>query len=148
MHLPLVCVPLLLLVGCDWVSPSDGETVDADFPDPSRWRLVQLAGAAVPDAAPASLAFEDGAVSGVAACNRYGGDYAAGTGGALAVGPLYGTEIYCGDELYAFEGDYLRALEAATEWDVDGERLRLVAGDSELVFVRVYEVEPSGGTGG
>ena len=68
--------------------------------------------------------------------------------GGLIVGPLYGTGLYCGNDPCAFKVDYLRALDAAAGWDVDGERLRPVAGDSELVFVRVYKVEPGGGDGG
>jgi heat shock protein HslJ len=103
----------------------------------STWRLVEIAGQAVPGNVLATLAFsEPGRIAGTAGCNGYTGA-ARLEGGRFAVGPLATTRRACEAPAMAFEQRYLAALATAQALRRDGERLTVeVAGGAPLLYIR------------
>jgi hypothetical protein len=81
--------------------------------------------------------FANGQVSGSAGCNTYQGTYrstrAAGRN-TIEFGPLATTRMMCDKPLMDQEGLYLAALEAATEYTVEGFALTISYPGGELVF--------------
>jgi hypothetical protein len=81
--------------------------------------------------------FADGQVSGSAGCNTYQGTYrstrAAGRN-TIEIGPLATTRMMCDEPLMDQESLYLAALEAATEYTIEGFALTIEYPGGELVF--------------
>ena len=81
--------------------------------------------------------FANGQVSGSAGCNTYQGQYrstrAAGKN-TIEIGPLASTMMMCAEQLMDQEGLYLAALEAATEYRVEGFALTITYPGGELLF--------------
>jgi hypothetical protein len=81
--------------------------------------------------------FADGQVSGSAGCNTYRGTYrstrAAGRN-TIEIGPLATTRSMCDEPLMEQESLYLAALEAATEYTIEGFALTIEYPGGELVF--------------
>lgn len=95
-----------------------------------------------PDGAVVTLAFEDGQVSGTAACNGYFGAYEASEDGSIAIESLGQTEMACDPpSLMALESAYLGALASATAFGLDGG-LELTGGDVTLRFDEEVPPEP------
>jgi heat shock protein HslJ len=75
--------------------------------------------------APISLTFgEDGTVFGNASCNNFNGGYTI-EGDTIAIGPLATTRMMCAEEVMAQEAAFLAALENATTFSQEGDRLSL-----------------------
>jgi len=81
--------------------------------------------------------FADGQVSGSAGCNTYQGTYrstrAAGRN-TIEIGPLATTRMMCDEPLMEQEELYLTALEAATEYSVEGFALSIEFPGGTLLF--------------
>jgi hypothetical protein len=81
--------------------------------------------------------FANGQVSGSAGCNTYQGTYrstrAAGTN-TIEFGPLATTRMMCDEPLMDQEQLYLAALEAATEYTIEGFALTITYPGGELLF--------------
>lgn len=97
------------------------------------WYLSGLEGPPVsvpPDRGRPSLAFDPEAkrVSGLAAVNRFSGNYTL-EGGALKFGPLMATKMAGPPELNELETRFLKALEKITAWRLAGGQLELLAGE-------------------
>ena len=117
---------------------------DAPVPSPSdlsgtAWRLVDLAGAAVPDGMEATLEFpEAGRVAGRAFCNRFFGSVTI-SGSSISFGQLGATRMACADAVNEQQANYLTALQAAERFGREGDALLVyVRGDDRpLRFVRI-----------
>jgi hypothetical protein len=81
--------------------------------------------------------FANGQVSGSAGCNTYQGTYrstrAAGRN-TIEFGPLATTRMMCDEPLMDQEGLYLAALEAATEYTIEGFALSIEYPGGDLLF--------------
>jgi heat shock protein HslJ len=81
--------------------------------------------------------FADGQVTGSAGCNTYNGTYrstrAAGRN-TIEFGPLATTRMMCDEALMDQEGLYLTALEAATEYTIEGFALSIEYPGGELLY--------------
>lgn len=80
----------------------------------------------------------DGKILGVAGCNHYTANYEA-SGMSLRIGPPSSTRKICADQLGLMEQEaqFLRALEAATTYRVDGNKLELRKSDGEIAIVGI-----------
>jgi heat shock protein HslJ len=67
---------------------------------------------------------DDGTVSGNAGCNSFNGTYEV-LGDTMTIGPLATTRMACEPELSEQEANYLAALENATRFTLDRDRLEL-----------------------
>lgn len=91
----------------------------------TEWRLVSLGGAAVLDAAPATLSFpEAGRVAGQGSCNRFFGSYTL-VDDRIAFGQMGMTRMACAGPVGEQESRYMAALQKAQRVQVDGARLSL-----------------------
>ncbi|HSR31054.1 MAG TPA: Gmad2 immunoglobulin-like domain-containing protein [Anaerolineae bacterium] len=81
--------------------------------------------------------FANGQVSGSAGCNNYQGEYrstrAVGRN-TIEIGPLATTRMMCDEPLMDQEGIYLAALEAATEYTIEGFALTITYPGGEMLF--------------
>ena len=96
-----------------------------------------LAGAGTPDRVEATLEFPDaGRVAGLASCNRFFG-YFETSGASLAVARLGATKKLCPSALMDQETKYLRALEGAERFTIEGAALTVYSQglDKPLRFV-------------
>lgn len=104
----------------------------------SAWRLEDLAGAGVIDRAEATLEFpEAGRVSGQATCNRFFGFFET-SGESLSIARVGATKKACPPAMMDQETKYLRALEGAERFRIEGTTLLLYSKglDRPLRFVR------------
>ncbi|NWG15022.1 MAG: META domain-containing protein [Chloroflexi bacterium] len=97
----------------------------------TSWQLVSGGGATI------TLEFgEDGRAGGSSGCNTYGANYTADAG-SISFSAAVSTLMACAEDAMAQERDYLAALEAATAYKRDGDRLTITYGDGQqLVFAR------------
>ncbi len=102
----------------------------------TEWQLIQLGGQKVQPVVgrfTLTLLAEGGRVSGVGACNRLTGSFTTDDKRALKIGPLGSTRMACPD--LELEQHYLRALESATHYDMDGPMLILLSnGEVSAIF--------------
>jgi heat shock protein HslJ len=81
--------------------------------------------------------FAEGQVAGSAGCNTYTGPYtstrAAGKN-TIRIGPLTSTMMACDEPVMDQEGLYLAALEAATEYTIEGFSLSITYPGGTLLF--------------
>ncbi len=102
----------------------------------TEWELVQLRGEkVVPDEGKFTLIFmrEDNRIAGKGACNRIMGSYSLGENRAVKIGPLASTMMACPG--LDREHVYMRALESATHYEMDGPMLMLLHnGELQAVF--------------
>lgn len=108
------------------------------------WKLVKLGDQPVtlaPGARQSSftLLAEQRRVQGDTGCNRMMGSYTL-QGDALRFGPLATTRMACPDSVGQNEAAFLKALEAAGKWHIDGETLELRDGQGArlAVFESLY----------
>jgi putative lipoprotein len=91
----------------------------------SSWLLEDLAGAGVVDRVQATLDFtEPGRVVGNASCNRYFGTVEI-TGATIRIGSLGATKMACADAINKQEMQYLKALENAERFTLEGTILQV-----------------------
>ena len=126
--LVLLAGVVLALAAC---SP-DTQTIDGS------WVLVSgsSAGEEVPILAdhPITLAIDSDHISGIAACNTYGGEMNASSG-SMQVSELFQTEMGCiPQEVMDAESIYLGALGMVDVYALDDERLVFTGPDTELIF--------------
>jgi putative lipoprotein len=103
----------------------------------TTWRLEDLAGAGVIDRTLATLEFpEAGSVVGQGTCNRFFGQFEA-SGSALKITRLGATKKMCPPAVMDQETKYLRALEGAQRFEIEGRTLRVYSTglDRPLRFV-------------
>ena len=137
---------LLVLAGCS-ASALRGSDMTPEGP---TWRLVAFGDGTAP-AGEITVSFADGGLSGSAGCNRYFGGYVR-DGAELATSDIGSTRRMCEPPLMEQERRFLDAMQEATRWAEQGDRLALsdVAGDVLLQFERAgasgdASDEPSGG---
>jgi heat shock protein HslJ len=95
----------------------------------TTWSADSVADTTIPDGVAAQLAFvDDASVSVVTGCNSFFGPYEV-DGDAITIGPLGGTLMACPEPLMSFEAAYTSALQAATEYGIDGDELTLRGAD-------------------
>ena len=77
---------------------------------------------------------EDNQVTGSAGCNSYFGDYEIDDG--LSVGMLGNTEMWCGEPEGRMDQEtaYLKILQAAESYEVEGATLTIDCGDDVLIY--------------
>lgn len=108
----------------------------------TTWVLTAYAGAegtktVLPDTkVTVSFDSETGEMSGNAGCNHYGGGYEADGSKITVTGPVFSTEMWCGDEKGAQEKDFLEAIQTAETWLINGDKLAIRGGGWTLNFVR------------
>jgi len=76
----------------------------------------------------------DGSVRGSAGCNSYGGGYDIDQDKLTLPGPLVSTEIACPEPIMNQEMEYLKALQAAESYKIEGNQLQIISGDKVLNF--------------
>jgi len=125
------------------VEPSGG-TGDADSLADRHWSLEVFGGPGAGDPpveeTEITLSFtRDGQANGTGGCNRYFGSFESGEDGALSFGPLGATRMACPTEIMDQETAFFRALEGASRYVIDGDRLTLFSGDGTgvLTFVEL-----------
>ncbi len=116
------------------------EASDAALPGElvGAWRLVTVDGGPVPEVGkqPTMEISEDGTVSGVGGVNRFNTRIEV-VDGRLSFGPTAATKMAGPPEAMDLESVYFTRLGAVSTYEIDGETLRLWAGDNEaLVFER------------
>jgi len=129
----LVVVALLVLsAGC-------GASTEQPSLDGTSWKLTSWA---EPDPIPASATitaeFEDSRVTGSAGVNRYNAAATSSTDGSLSIGQAASTMMAGPEDAMAAEAAYLKRLQAATSYEVDGDTLVIndADGQSSLTFTR------------
>ena len=68
--------------------------------------------------------FSNGRVTGTGGCNRFNGGYKT-TGSQLSIGALASTFKACEEAVMTQEGRYLKALQAASRFQVSGDNLEI-----------------------
>jgi putative lipoprotein len=93
----------------------------------TRWILVALDGEAIPDGVDATLIFgaEDGSVGGNGGCNSFGGSIAYQEDGTIDISQIMSTMMACEDAKMSTERGLFNALEAASDYTIEGETLTL-----------------------
>jgi heat shock protein HslJ len=103
----------------------------------TAWTLASYGdegnGTAVINGTTVTLAFDaEGKATGSAGCNSYFGGYTAADG-EFEIGPLGSTMMNCEEPIMQQEFAFLRVLEAATTYAVDGDRLEIAAPDGQVL---------------
>lgn len=118
-------------------APSSAPTATALFGVWAWERTVDADGEVVTPDKPETFALtfnDDGQVFGSTDCNGFGGRYEADQGGALTVGPLASTLMYCEGSQ---EGVFNAAFGSASGYSVEGDHLIItLEGGGEMHFDR------------
>jgi heat shock protein HslJ len=77
---------------------------------------------------------QSGQASGSSGCNRYNGSYSV-EGDSISLGPLMSTLMACDEDLMDQEQAFMRALESASTYSIEGETLELTSEDGEVLAV-------------
>jgi heat shock protein HslJ len=138
----------VVVSGCAFPVPTAALGVAAELVG-TYWTLVSLAGAPLIEDTAIGLYFEEVFLGGRMTCNGYGGTPDTGKYSATADGrftppyPMAVTVQLCTEPegLMDQEAAYIEALQRATAYHVDGDRLELrnAEGETILVFNRVDE---------
>ena len=100
------------------------------------WTVREIDGAAVPRAAPPTLAFDaKGRVSGRAPCNGFGGSYTL-RGDELTFGELALTRMACAPDVMERERGFLALLGAVRRFERTGDSLVLRTEDGRTITAR------------
>lgn len=133
--LTAVLISLLALgVGC-----SNGAAGEQPPLDGTRWTLSDWA---EPDQIPTSVSitaeFSEGRVAGTSGVNRYSASVTSGADGSFAVDAPISTKMAGPADAMAAESSYLRRLQAATSYQIDGDTLVITDADGQpsLTFTR------------
>ena len=128
----LICV-LVLGAGCGGSDPEQPAL------DGSSWTLSSWAEpASIPGSVTVTAEFADGRVAGTSGVNRYTADVTSGTDGAFAVEAPISTKMAGPQEAMAAESAYLKRLQGATSYEVNGDTLVINDADGQpsLTFTR------------
>jgi heat shock protein HslJ len=97
------------------------------------WRVMEIAGQAVPAEAQVTMSFREGRIAGRSACNRYTSGATIGDG-TIAVGAVAGTRMACPPLLMEIETRFLAVLQQAERWTLDRSgRLTVTAKDGRTI---------------
>jgi len=133
--LTAVLISLLVLgAGC-----SAGPSGEEPALDGTSWKLTSWAEPdPLPDSASITAEFADGRVAGTSGVNRYSASVTSGTDGSFAIDAPISTKMAGPEDAMAAESAYLRRLQAATSYRVDGDTLVIddADGQSSLTFAR------------
>lgn len=100
----------------------------------TRWSLAELGNTADLAGIVPTIEFgADGAVSGFAGCNTFGGTYAT-DGDKLTMGPLASTKIGCERPASAVEAEVLSGLSGVTTWSIGADGRLVLGGPMPLTF--------------
>lgn len=97
-----------------------------------------------------TLKFEaDSRAGGSGGCNSFGGQYQAGDGGSLAFDSLVSTLMACAEDIMQWESTYFQALESASAYALEDNRLRITFanGQGTLTYVPKGTTGPGPGEG-
>lgn len=145
----LLVVGVVVLMGLAGCARSD-RAQEAPFGELVRdgaWRIVSVhdgnATVGIPSTDPpvylrfvgSDASGESGRVEGFAGVNRFHGGYRITEEGGLSIGPIASTKMAGPGPLMRFEGAFLRALEASTGIERDGEGWVLRAEDGVKVRI-------------
>jgi heat shock protein HslJ len=81
-----------------------------------------------------TLSFENGTLSGMAGCNTFHGTFKA-QDDHITIDPVAATRKMCAAAVMAQEREFLKALESATRWAVEGGVLEMHRSDGERVLM-------------
>ena len=73
-------------------------------------------------------------LSGIAGCNQYGAPYEIDGSNLTVTGSIIRTEMFCGDEIMEQEEYYLKALEEAEGYEVNGNKMTITGSGWILEF--------------
>jgi heat shock protein HslJ len=121
------------------VEPKGDHGLPADLI--GSWTLVEIDGAPVAEVGktPTLEIVSDGTVSGVGGVNRFQTQLNL-VDGRMSFGPVAATKMAGPPEAMDLESTYFTRLGAVTSYEIDGETLRLWAGDNKaLTFERTAE---------
>jgi putative lipoprotein len=135
----LLLLPFLLLGACQ----SSKNTTPAASLRNTRWVLRTLA--TTPITTPENsqeiyLQFDPTTdqVAGFAGCNRFFGRFEQSTPTTLRLLGVGSTKMYC-EAQQQVETEYLKALQEATRFTIEGNTLRLYAAETEAAPLAVFE---------
>jgi heat shock protein HslJ len=134
--LVLVLVLAAIVAGCERHKhePTDAPAAEPSGAAPSgiwstAWRLTDLGGDGVIDGAEATLEFpEEGRVVGRGGCNRFFAIVAV-TSETIRFSGIGSTRMACAEPLAAQEAKYLKALESAERFAIEGDGLVIHSSD-------------------
>ena len=128
----LICL-LALGAGCATTPPAGSPRWTAPL-DPHRLGRSR----SDPRSATITAEFSEGRVAGSAGVNQYNASVTSSTDGSFAVDPPISTKMAGPEDAMAAESTYLRRLEAATSYRVDGDTLVVNDADGQpsLTFTR------------
>ncbi|MFL7868059.1 MAG: META domain-containing protein [Anaerolineales bacterium] len=132
----IVCATLLgtMLSACSTAESLDGTSWAMTSLRDSQGNLTDI----LPDTI-VTANFQSDQVSGNVTCNNYSGTYQS-TGNNIKIGPLATTLRECvgPDGIMEQEAAFLKAMEAAAQYEIKGDTLEMVddQGDTILVFKR------------
>ncbi len=137
MHLTrILSFPALVasLVACNMDDSSAGGTSSAKLED-TEWRLVSIAGDAIPEGVSATLTLdtESGRIAGNSGCNRYSGGYSL-EGETLSTGMMISTKMACPGPAMEVETRFLKAFSDIKAYSIDGDTLTIETADGALTF--------------
>lgn len=103
----------------------DGESAAADLVG-TNWTLTELEGAPAAQGVRTTLIFNDeGGLGGNGGCNSYGGSVSLEDANGIDISEVFSTMMACEEPKMGQEQRYFRALEAATNFTLDGDVLTL-----------------------
>jgi heat shock protein HslJ len=128
----LLPVTVLITLSLAWI-PATGAQPD-DALAGTSWVLVSVDGTTMPDDR-MTLSFDaNGSAGGNGGCNSFGSDYEI-DGGSIHFTMLISTMMACDMPVMDREQTYFAALQTATGYELDGNRLVITYGEGqELVF--------------
>ena len=131
----MVLISLLALgAGC-----SNGAASEEPPLDDTSWNLTSWAEPdPIPISATITAEFSEGRVAGTSGVNQYSASVTSSTDGSFAVDAPISTKMAGPEDAMAAESTYLRRLEAATSYQVDGDTLVVNDADGQpsLTFTR------------
>ena len=103
----------------------------------TAWTLIQFADRELSsfdaETTPVTALFADGRVAGRSGCNRYTTSYTI-DGDAIRFGHVATTRMMCPPEQMAVERAFLRALESAFTFRIEGRQLTIAYEGGQLMF--------------
>ena len=127
---------LLLLLG---LTAACGSAAQQPALDGTTWKLTAwVEPEPIPGSVTITAEFADGRVAGSSGVNRYNGSVESSTDGSFAIDQPVSTMMAGPEEAIKAEATYLRLLEGATSYAIDGDTLVLTDADGQpsLTFTR------------
>ena len=129
-------VILLLLLG---LTAACGSPTEQPALDGTSWKLTAWTEPApIPASVTITAEFTDGRVAGTSGVNRYNGSVESGADGSFAIDHPVSTMMAGPEDAMKAEATYLRLLEGASSYAIDGDTLVLNDADGQpsLTFSR------------